>query len=37
MEQSECFVPKLHINHRPSRRLPETLGLAEVFPVSLGG
>lgn len=37
MEQSECFVPKLHINHRLSRRLPEPLGLAEMLPASLGG
>lgn len=30
MEQSECFVPKLHINHRHSSGLPEPAGICQT-------
>lgn len=36
MEQSECFVPKLHINHRRSSRLPEPAGICQIRVLGWG-
>lgn len=36
MEQSECFVPKLHINHRHSSRLPEPAGICQIRVLGWG-